>query len=395
MKEYPNKLETIVRYDKQAWLQLEKTRKQKAESLGLRSKEGQDLWYVIDPLSLSLISGIEQQRGFLDSLHLPKSYQQALHKKALHREAYYSSHIEGAVTSLEDALLQLNSHKHNYPDESMQMIYNNKLALEFILQTKKQPITHQMICEMHKILVYNTHKDKPITVGAYRHGAVYVVDSLGRVVYEGPPSDQVQQLMTDFLDWLNAEKTLHPLIVAALAHLYFVHVHPFDDGNGRSARALSNLLLEKAGYKFINFLAPSDYFDHSRSGYYRSIQDSREHDYDTTYFIIYYLQALADQLTKVKAEIAKEQKVGTIKELLKQSVYVQLNKRQIKVLGQLLKTGEPLTTRKYCKINKCSDETARKDFNHLLELKIIRSLDQGRSVKYVLSTEDNLNDNKV
>ncbi len=384
MKEYLTKLETIGKYDHKEWVKVEQLRKKKAENLQLISKDDKPLWFVMDSIIIKLISEIENQRGFLDSLKLPKNYLHNFHKKALNQEAYYSSHIEGAVTSLEEALLNLKSSKSNYVDESMQMIYNNKVALEFILKKNSKPFSHEIIYKLHELLVYNTHKEKPITVGAYRQGMVYVVDGLGRVVYEAPTQEKVMPMMNFFIKWLNEESELHPLIKAAMVHLYFVHIHPFDDGNGRSARALSNLFLEKANYKFINFLAPSDYFDHYRSEYYKSIQDSRVHDYDTTYFIIYYLKALANQLIQVKKEIAKEQKIKTIKDLIKSSVYVQLNKRQIKTLAILLKTEEPITTRKYCKINKCSDETARKDFGQLVQLKILTIVNRGRSTSYLL-----------
>ena len=115
-----------------------------------------------------------------------------------------------------------------------------------------------------QILVRNTHKKRPITVGQYRKGPIYVVDGQGQAVYEGPPASEVKRMMDSFIQWMNSASEIHPLIKAALVHLYFVHVHPFDDGNGRSARALSNLHLMKEDYQFINFLAPSDYFDHHR-----------------------------------------------------------------------------------------------------------------------------------
>jgi Fic family protein len=197
-------------------------------------------------------------------------------------------------------------------------------------------------------------------------------------------------MMEKFVSWMNQKPAIHPLVDAGLVHLYFVHVHPFDDGNGRSARALSNLYLEKNDYGFINFLSPSDYFEHHKASYYKSIQAAEAHDYDATYFVLYYLQALQSELSKVKLELAKEEKIKSIKEILSQDIRVKLNKRQIKAVNWMLESGEFISTQKYCKLNKCSDETARKDFNLLQELKLIEAEGSGRSTKYILNNRFSL-----
>lgn len=115
-------------------------------------------------------------------------------------------------------------------------------------------------------------------MGAYRQGPIYVVNGQGQVVYEGPLASDVPLMMDAYIRWLNSTTEIHPLIQGALTHLYFVQVHPFDDGNGRSARALSNLYLMKRDYHFINFLSPSDFFDHHRGKYYKAIQNTEAHD---------------------------------------------------------------------------------------------------------------------
>ena len=191
-------------------------------------------------------------------------------------------------------------------------------------------------------------------------------------------------MMDSYIQWVNDAKEIHPLIKAALVHLYFVHVHPFDDGNGRSARALSNLLLMKQDYQFINFLAPSDYFDHHRAEYYRAIQNSEANESDATFFILYYLKALAEQLKNVQHEIQKEKRVKNIRDLLSVKVQAKLDKKQVKALQWMLEHPEAMTTKKYCKLGQCSDETARNDFNCLLRAGIIEKIGRGRTTGYIL-----------
>ncbi|HLD75021.1 MAG TPA: Fic family protein [Bdellovibrionota bacterium] len=385
MAEYLEKQEGIAKYGLVKWRGIEEDRRRVANLLDLFDKNGKPFWFVLPLDLLNIISEIELNRGFLAALKLPKKFLDLLASETEKKEAYYSSHIEGAVTSLEIALLHLNKpSRKDYGDESLQMIVNNRDALEYIRAQSSKPFSHEMIYELHRILVRNTHKGRPITVGAYRRGPIYVVDGRGQVIYEGPPASDVMSMMDSYIQWVNDAKEIHPLIKAALVHLYFVHVHPFDDGNGRSARALSNLLLMKQDYQFINFLAPSDYFDHHRAEYYRAIQNSEANESDTTFFILYYLKALAEQLKNVQHEIQKEKRVKNIRDLLSVKVQAKLDKKQVKALQWMLEHPEAMTTKKYCKLGQCSDETARNDFNCLLRAGIIEKIGRGRTTGYIL-----------
>ena len=385
MENYLEKQKIIAKYSPEKWREIEDERRRKANSSDLFDKKRRPFWFVLTPVLLDLISKIERNRGFLASLKLPKKFLDRLAFENEKKEAYYSSHIEGAVTSLELALLHLNKpSRKDYGDESLQMIVNNRNALEYIRGQSANPFSHEIICELHKILVRNTHKKRPITVGKYRKGPIYVMDGQGQVVYEGPPASEVMPMMDSYIQWMSNTSEIHPLIKAALVHLYFVHVHPFDDGNGRSARALSNLLLMKQDYQFINFLAPSDYFDHHRGEYYRAIQNAEAHDSDATFFIVYYLTALAEQLKDVQGEIEKETKIKDIRDLLSQKVQAKLDKKQVKALQWMLEHPEKMTTQKYCKLSQCSDETARKDFNRLLEAGLLQKIGGCRTTGYIL-----------
>jgi len=388
MENYLEKQKILAKDGPEKWREIEKDRRHKADTLGLLDKKGKPFWFVLSPDLLNLISEIERNRGFLTSLKLPKKFLDRLASETEKKEAYYSSHIEGAVTSLEVALLHLNKpSRKDYGDESLQMIVNNRDALEYIRKQNTNPFSHEMICELHKVLLRNTHKKRSITIGEYRKGPIYVVDGQGQVIYEGPPAPDVMRMMNSYVQWINNASEVHSLIKAAFVHLYFVHIHPFDDGNGRSARALSNLYLMKQDYQFINFLAPSDYFDHHRGEYYRAIQNAEAHDSDATFFILYYLMALAEQLKNVQSEIEKETKVKDIRDLLSQKDQAKLDKKQIKALQWMLEHPGKMTTKKYCKLGQCSDETARKDFNRLLEAGLIQKIGDGRTTGYVLKNK--------
>ena len=367
------------------WKKLQKEWRAKSETLPLVDKNNKPFWFVITAYLLDLMTSIAEKRGFLDALQLSATAKKKLETKAINYEAYYSSHIEGAQSSLDEALRFIKKKQKYTPDESLQMIGNNQRALEYAIKQTGKPVTHELICKLQHILTEHTHRTRPITRGEYRHGPVYIVNGMEQVIYEGPPHDVVPSLMEDYIQWINSGDAINPLIKAGIVHLHFVHVHPFDDGNGRTARALSNLVLANLGFKFINMTPLSSYFDHKRPRYYRAIQDVREHNYDLTYFLIFYMEALLAQIEEVKGEVERESKIRNLKELISEDIYRQLKRRHIKALRVMLKSNELMTTRKYCKINKCSDETARRDFLKLIKWGMLEAEGKGRSRGYKLS----------
>lgn len=374
----PKRAEKIWQAEHDKWIN-------KSEKLPLKSKEAKPFWYILTPHLLELITKTSEQRGFLEALSINENQKKKIIDTAINYEAYYSSHIEGARSTLEEALRFIKKKKRYTQDESLQMIGNNQRALLYAIKQNGKPITHELIYKLQETLTENTHKDRPITMGKYRHGPVYIVNGLGQVIYEGPPAEKVYSLMDDFINWINNEQNINPLIKAGIVHLYFVHIHPFDDGNGRTARTLSNMVLASSGFQFINMLSLSSYFDHKRPSYYKAIQNVRNHNYDLTYFLIFYMEALLTKISDVKKEIEISSEIKNIKETISKNIYIKLNRRQIKALRLMIQKDEKITTRKYCKINKCSDETARKDFNILIELDLIEAIGQGRSREYKLS----------
>lgn len=387
--DHPTKIEIIAkeRDAKRAdelWKDMTGQWREKSEKVPLFDSDGKQFWYVITPYLLNLITKVARESGFIEGLRLSSGMRENLVQKAYDLEAYYSSHIEGAASTLEDALNFMKKRQAYTSDEGLQMIVNNRFALEYAAEQFGKPITNELICKLQYILTENTHKERPITRGGYRHGPVYIVNSMGQVVYEGPPFEKVPAMMDSFIKWINEETTTDPIIKAGIVHLYFVHVHPFDDGNGRTARALSNLVLANSGLKFINILSLSDYFDHKRPRYYKAIQDVRMHEMDLTYFLIFYSEALSAKVEAIKGELEKEKRIENLKEILPVEVYKKLNGRQKKMIKLMAKSGEEMTTKKYLKINKCSDETARKDFTQLMEFGLIRSEGKGRETRYVL-----------
>ena len=228
-----------------------------------------------------------------------------------------------------------------------------------------------------------------IRVGSWRDdvdGPMQVVSGpIGRerVHFEAPAADRVASEMRFFLDWFNAPSTTDEVLKAALAHLWFVTVHPLDDGNGRVARALADLLLGRSEQTSQRFYSMSGQILQERADYYKVLEQTQKGTLDVTIWMQWFLRCLN------RAIEGAQETLGTVLEKARfwDSVRdVSLNARQRKMLNRLLDGFRgKLTTSKWAKICKTSDDSALRDITELLELGILeRSTAGGRSTSYTL-----------
>jgi Fic family protein len=202
-----------------------------------------------------------------------------------------------------------------------------------------------------------------------------------RVHFEAPPADRLEAETDRFLAWVNSESGEPPLIKAGLAHLWFVTLHPFDDGNGRIARAIGDLWLARADGSPQRFYSLSAQIQRERKAYYDILERTQMGALDVTEWLGWFLNALrraVDQaqhtLDSVLAKVRFWQRVAGMP----------MNERQVKLLNRLLDGFEgKLTTSKWAAIAKCSPDTALRDINELLAHGVLRkSAAGGRSTCY-------------
>lgn len=228
-----------------------------------------------------------------------------------------------------------------------------------------------------------------INVGGWRDdasGAMQVVSGpIGRqrVHFEAPPAARLDSEMDRFLDWVNRDSGEPPLLKAGLAHLWFVTLHPFDDGNGRIARAVGDLLLARADGSPQRFYSLSAQIQRERSDYYDILERTQQGTLDITAWLDWFLGAL------YRAVQNAQQTVDAV--LLKSRFWQRwtgtaMNERQLKLLNRLLDGFDgKLTTSKWAAIAKCSPDTALRDISELLALGALKKSDSGgRSTSYEL-----------
>ena len=253
------------------------------------------------------------------------------------------------------------------------------------------PVSRERLFGWHAALFPTGYSGRSrIKVGGWRDdatGPMQVVSGpIGRqrVHFEAPPADRLEAETGRFLGWLNAPSNEPPLIKAGLGHLWFVTLHPFDDGNGRIARAIGDLLLSRADGSPQRFYSLSAQIQRERKAYYDILERVQKHSMDATEWLAWFLDALlraVDQaqhtLDVVLAKVRFWQRWATMP----------LNERQVKLLNKLLDGFEgKLTSSKWAAIAKCSPDTALRDINDLLARGVLRKSDAGgRSTSYELN----------
>ena len=225
-----------------------------------------------------------------------------------------------------------------------------------------------------------------IEVAKYRTGEMQVVSGamgMEKVHYEAPKSEVLDAEMKTFLAWLNSDTTIDNVIKSAIAHFWFVTIHPFDDGNGRIARTIADMLLSRSDGSEQRFYSMTNQIKKERKEYYEVLEASQKGSNDITDWIEWYLECLQRTL---------EATDDILESILAKSRFwdshrkTAINERQRKILNRLFDGFEgKLTSSKWAKICKCSQDTALRDIQDLVSKEILqRTNEKGRSINYEL-----------
>ncbi len=254
-------------------------------------------------------------------------------------------------------------------------------------QNFAKPITEERLFAWHAALFPSGYSGMyKIEVAQYRTGEMQIVSgALGKqkVHYEAIPASEVKTEMDRLLSWVNSESTIDPIIKAAIAHFWFIIIHPLDDGNGRIARAITDLLLSRSEHSAERYYSLSRQIMEERKQYYAILQQAQHSDEDITDWLFWFLNCLKAALQHTELEI---QKIFTKAKFWAKHENTILNHRQKLMLNKLLDGFEgKLKTSKWAKITKSSSDTALRDIKDLVEKDILQQEDVGgRSTNYLL-----------
>lgn len=224
-----------------------------------------------------------------------------------------------------------------------------------------------------------------IKTAAWRDDAMQVTSGpMGKetVHFEAPSADKVPTEMNAFLDWFNSNQDIDPVLKAAFAHLWFVTIHPFDDGNGRITRAITDMQLARADQSKQRFYSMSAQIQAERNKYYDILESTQKGDLDITEWLEWFLNCLLHSMAQTDETISLTLKRAQFWETNRTTEF---NARQQKILELLLDDffGK-LTVSKYAKITKVSTDTSLRDIQDLMSKGIIEQEGSGRSTSYKL-----------
>jgi Fic family protein len=236
-----------------------------------------------------------------------------------------------------------------------------------------QPLTKEKLCGWQSAFFPSGFSEgSHIEVGKYRTHEEHVVSGLWgreRVHYMAPSPDRVEEEMSKFIDWYNADKPISPVIRSAIVHLWFVSIHPFEDGNGRLARILGDMYLARGDNSRFRFYNISSEINRDKNHYYDILERVQHGDGDITEWVVCYLHTLLAAIREASA---------TVSTVLNKSFFwmrfasVPLTERQTNTLNLFLDGYEAkITSKTWANLSKCSKDTAIRDIQDLLEKHIL------------------------
>ncbi len=330
------------------------------------------------------LTGIAGAREIIQNAAILPQWEVKLRKEAILKMAHHSTSIEGNPLSLEEVSALIRGEDVAAREVDKREVLNYVRMLEYIDdlgERRQDKITERTILEIHR---HNTQGVLPEEQsGIYRKVPVMVANSAtGEVIFRPPAVDEVPGLMGEFVEWLNSpeSKEMHPILAAGVAHYEFVRIHPFVDGNGRTARALTTLILYLQGFDTKRFFALDDYYNENRARYYAALRTVNPETIDTTEWMEYFTEGVAVSMEKVKSAILEFSLDRRMKNA-KGQVY--LNERQMKVL-RYLQTHTRLTTKEYVEMFNVAERTARYHLDELIRLELIEAVGKKRGRYYRL-----------
>jgi Fic family protein len=368
-----------------AWAMLKASRLFQSRPLSITDSKGHPFSYWLPDSVLRELHFIDQKAGgsfLVDDPSVRSEEKQRYMIRSLVDEAISSSQIEGAATTRVVAKEMLRTGRKP-KDRSEQMIYNNYQSMQMIKKHQSEPLSIDLIHKIHISMTEKTLED-PSWSGRFRtpdEEEIHVFDSNGQVLHVPPKAGDVLVSMENLCNYANSDNEdefVNPIIKGILIHFWFAYVHPFMDGNGRTARALFYWFMLKHDYWLFEYLSVSTAILSARTQYYRSFLYSEMDDNDSTYFIVYNLQAIHKALEILNAYIERKQKEK--KNAYRFTVkYPALNLRQRALLASALeKPQEIYTIEIHANIHGVTYQTARTDLLALKDMGLLEMRKEGK-----------------
>ncbi len=319
----------------------------------------------------------------LNSPLIPK-WEVTLRREAIIQSAHSSTRIEGNRLSLDQVSNLAVGREVMATRKDKQEVLNYLRVLENLDKlTRGKAITEKDILNIHRMLTEDT-LEKSSDCGAYRNRYVVVGNRLtGEIIFRPPENEAVPGLIEVLVEWVSSDeaKELDPIVMAGIAHYEFVRIHPFVDGNGRTARVLATLILYLRGFDTKQFFCIDDYYDSDRPAYYSALQSVNQTTLDLTDWLEYFAEGVA-----VSIDTVKERVVRLSSERLRKAKrgQIALTERQMQMVEFINQNGK-IAVGDVSRMFKITRQASLKEIAKLVELEVVKMKGKGRGAHYVLS----------
>lgn len=344
--------------------------------------------YKITNQIVDYLTKIAEARSVILNAFLVPKWEISLRQEAILKNTYASTSIEGNSLSLEEVSNLMIGRDVTALKKDKQEVLNYFEALKHLnnlTSDKKKRLTNKDILKLHQIITKDTLEDSSY-YGQYRTGKQYVIVGnrrTGRVSFRPPVTKEVPKLMDDLLSWINdnfKNNSINHVVQAGIGHYEFVRIHPFIDGNGRTARVLATLILIRNDFDIKRFFALDDFYNSDRPRYYQTLKNVNQQTLDLTEWLEYFCEGVYVSIKAVQNKVLKYDKNRKLSGKKEQLL---LKNRQMKTIDYLNK-GERITNREYREMFKVSHQTAHQELNELLDYEVIKRVGKGRGVFYKL-----------
>ncbi len=345
--------------------------------------------YTITDKILSNISQTMTGREIIEHSKIIPKWELKLKKEARIHNANSSTSIEGNRLTLEQVTALAENKEVVATEKDKKEVFNYLKALDSIPEySSKKDLNIELFLKIHKIITDGTLQNKE-DCGIFRNRQVYV----GRRIFDGtsfkeiveympPDTKDVPRLVTDFLDWLNSAemRNINPVILAGVVHYEIARIHPFIDGNGRTARLMASLVLYKSGFDHRRFFALDDYYDENRSAYYGALKTAQQNNGDITEWLEYFTEGVLFSINKVKDFIVR---MG-LSPKIEDGERIELSEKQIKILEKIKEKGK-VSNKGLRDMFGITRQAMLKEISKLIDAKLIELVGKGRGAYYKIS----------
>jgi Fic family protein len=343
--------------------------------------------YTITEKILNNLTAITAAREIIEQAHLVPKWEAKLRRQALFHNTHSSTAIEGNKLTLEQVESLADGKDVIATKKDKQEALNYLKALEKIpALMQKGKIRIADLLNIHKMITKNVMQDGTSS-GVFRNRQVFV----GKRVFDGttfkevveympPKTEEVPQLVREFIDWLNLDKSwkLNPVLLAGIVHYEIARIHPFIDGNGRTARLLATTILYSSGFDHRRIFALDDYYDRDRQAYYAALKTVQANKGDITKWLEYFTDGILYSAEEVKGSVLKvssKRKNG--------QEQIALTPKQMQIVEFINANGK-ITNKDLRGLFKISAQAVHKELAKIVKLKIIKPAGKGRALHYTL-----------